>query len=51
LRRYWPAISASLPKNTTRCHSVASRFSPLALSRQVSVVARVMLQIASPLGA
>src|SRR3569623_1005217 len=33
--KYSPAISARLRYSTTRCHSVASRFSPLALSFQV----------------
>jgi hypothetical protein len=32
LRRYWPAISASLAKKLMLCHSVASRISPVTLS-------------------
>src|SRR5687768_4467408 len=47
--RYSPAISAVLPKNATRCHSVCSCFSPL-LSFHVSVVATLMFVTASPLG-
>jgi len=48
--RYSPAISARRPKNTTRCHSVASRISPLALSFQRSLVAIVTLVMAAPSG-
>src|SRR5450830_792897 len=50
LRRYWPAISARRPLNTTRCHSVASFISPDCLSFQRSVVAMVTLATWSPLG-
>src|SRR5690606_29112590 len=48
--RYSPAISASLLKNTTRCHSVRSCICPLCLSFQLSDVARVTLVTAPPLG-
>src|SRR4051812_2292183 len=50
LRRYSPAISASRPLKTTRCHSVASFISPLCLSFHLSVVAMVTLATRSPLG-
>jgi hypothetical protein len=50
LRRYWPTISARRPLKTTRCHSVASRISPVCLSFHLSVVAIVTLATWSPLG-
>ena len=50
LRRYCPTISARRPLNTTRCHSVASRISPVCLSFHLSVVAMVTLATWSPLG-
>jgi hypothetical protein len=46
--RYSPAISASLPKNFTRCHSVRSCSSPVCLSFQFSDVARLTEHIAVP---
>ncbi|MCY1462044.1 hypothetical protein D9M71_797720 [compost metagenome] len=48
--RYSPAISARRLYMTTRCHSVSSRFSPLALSFQEEVVAIDILQMAAPSG-
>src|SRR3546814_19574744 len=39
--RYLPAISPSLPGNTTLCHSVISFCSPVCLSFQPSVVAMI----------
>ena len=47
--RYCPAISASLPKVLIRCHSVASFYSPVFLSRHFSVVAIEKFVTASPL--
>ena len=43
-------VHASLPNSTTRCHSVCSFISPVALSRQDSEVASVMLATAPPFG-
>src|SRR5688572_17569712 len=48
--RYSPAISASLPRNTIRCHSVSSFFSPLALSFHWKDVATDTLVSAAPSG-
>jgi len=50
LLQVFAAISASRLKNTTRCHSVRSCFSPLVLSFHWSVVAIEMLVIAPPSG-
>ena len=46
--RYSPAISPKRPNITTLCHSVFSRVSPVALSRQLSLVASDRLATALP---
>lgn len=48
--RYSAQISASFPNVEIRCHSVASFFSPLALSFHDSVVAMLKFVTASPEG-
>src|SRR5689334_20310902 len=47
--RYWPAISACLPKQTIWCHSVCSCFCPF-LSRQRRLVAIVQVATGCPDG-
>ena len=48
--RYCDAVSACRPQRVTRNHVVISLFSPVALSRRLSLVARLKLQTGVPWG-